>query len=656
MADQSQQGPLTLEELQAIWLGAVDSSFSDPFIAAGNGNGLEIYSQAFAQWQRVSQAVDRSFESMFVLPWSGQTNPSASGAKQATVELTFTRTGYMEHPLVLGAGLIWIDENAKDMSQDAQTSGPIFVDTGRRYLLTETVVFFPGEQGPFTANAIAEKPGYGYNNPQPGSISLVEEPGSGRFNNLASVSLTLAPVPPAVAIPTQQVILTCNPEPDMFTPDQIGQYVLFTAGMNEASTARITTFFTPGVDQGSAVALEQCVVVNLTSIPSPAFEVGETVWIQNSSSAYIGSGIVLAARTGETDGIYKIALTLLSGVTGGTYASYSVTGQTSGASGLVNIVLSSGAFTTEVPTGSPETGGASWRVLDWVLDWELVTTNIASPTGGVIGMLDTLGAEKAIFRLPNEPDEQYAIRITTIADVVTPNAILRSLVRSFGANNYCYREIGTPLLPGFFYDKPNNDNAIGEQPDFYDWGSQVFSGTYTSGSFQFQEPVQYLRGLDVLSIGFWGSYLPGNLSPIASAGPNFTLVLTQGRFEFPQTVITPQAGDVIVGKRSGAIFTPSSSGVNSWADTFRWHVYLDYIEFRGFFLVGVPQFGAGEFGFAYDVGGINAYDLIGTTWNNFYDGFPAGDSSIYLAAYNDLLRVHAGGVSIDLYLGTSPCS
>ena len=412
MANPSQQGPLTAEQLQAIWQGGVDSAYADPYVAAGDGNGLEVHTQAFAQYARASLAVDRTFQSMYALPWSGQTNPSASLASLSTCDLTFTRTGRMGDPLLLGAGLVWVDEQALDSS----LSGPVQVSTGRRYLLQESVFFFPGEQGPFTGEVAAEKPGLSYDDPMPGTLSLVEQPGANRLNDLATVTVALAPVPPANPVPAQAVVLTGADTPDMFTPDQFGQYVGFTAGANAGASGLVFNFFPPTATAGSGVQLAQITTVLLTATPSPGFLAEGAVCRILNGATVVGSGVVLAARA--TLGGYGVALQLLSGAAA-IQVGYTLSqplAPSGTATGTVQFVHGTGQYAAEAPSGAPETGGASWRMLSWDDDWGLVATNALSPSGGAISMLEALGQEKNLPLLTGETQQAYALRITRIAE------------------------------------------------------------------------------------------------------------------------------------------------------------------------------------------------------------------------------------------------
>jgi hypothetical protein len=75
---------------------------------------------------------------------------------------------------------------------------------------------------------------------------------------------------------------------------------------------------------------------------------------------------------------------------------------------------------------------------------------------------------------------------------------------------------------------------------------------------------------------------------------------------------------------------------------------LDYLEFRAFFLIGVPELDLGEFGVAYDTGSYNAFDAA--PWLAFLDGFPLTAASIYRTVWQEIDRTKAGGVGFDLII------
>lgn len=211
-------GPLTQAELQTIWESATDRGFSEPLEQAGEGNGFEVYTQAWAQGARVSQAIDETTQSMYVLPWSGQSGPPASGGALATVSLTITRSKNVSLPLVLIAGT-FVDEQIVDWGYPEGV--PVL--TGRRYQLTENAVFAPGQLGPITVGAEAERIGTGYNNPQPGTLVVLDQPGTG-FNNVdATVRGVNYPGGVVTTSALARVFLDAIDEVDAFIPQHVGQ-------------------------------------------------------------------------------------------------------------------------------------------------------------------------------------------------------------------------------------------------------------------------------------------------------------------------------------------------------------------------------------------------------------------------------------------------
>ena len=66
MTDALTPGPLSQAEIFALWQATVDERFAQPLVEQGDGYGLEVYGQAFAQFARVSKAIDVTMESMYV--------------------------------------------------------------------------------------------------------------------------------------------------------------------------------------------------------------------------------------------------------------------------------------------------------------------------------------------------------------------------------------------------------------------------------------------------------------------------------------------------------------------------------------------------------------------------------------------------------------
>jgi hypothetical protein len=425
---------LTREELEQAWKGLVDKAYSAGLELAGEGHGYEAYKQAFAQLERVSKAISRSFESMYIIPWSGQSNEPAGGERKATVKLKISRGAYFEKLLVIAKGQVFFEEQTTDAGENS----PEVVNTERRYTLKENLVFMPGERGPFEVEAEAEKPGFGYNNPLPSTIKFVPQPALNFENTGASISLFTPAIEPNVAN-SMTSVLTARNLPDVPVPAHIGQYYRFVAGANIGNIARVVLYETPTIvnnlpTNGGKVhfAIEE--VLDITGATG-IFQVGELLTF-TTASVLQGYGIVLANRNG------KLAIQRISGNLGTL-----VTGNTTSHTATVTSTFYSNLPTVEVGTNE-------WRVLQWVLDVKLTSTNELSPEGGRIGMLDMLGDERNISRAPNESDASYRQRVWAIADVVSPNAIIRTLNKIFAEKEipFSFREAGQESFQGMFYD------------------------------------------------------------------------------------------------------------------------------------------------------------------------------------------------------------
>ena len=615
-------GPLTQSELLGVWQAAVDRGYSDPLIAAGDGNGLEYVGQMLEQLARASTGIDVTMQSLFITPWSGQSNPPAAGAANATVTLTFERHGLLDKPLLLAAGSIFIEEQTTDWGDPV---GEV-VTTGRLYTLAEDLVFHPGDVGPFDVAAIADRPGNGYNNPLPGTIRFLHQPGAVFTNDLATVKWT--PQATVNLFPPSLATVVAAPQADMFVPEHVGQQVLFTSGVNAGRVGRITTFGAPAPPlAGSSVTLE--VLHSFEAfVFAGLFLAGETINFDNGGPV-VGIGRVVGARI--VSGHQKVSYVLMSGVEGA-----NASGATSGATAGANSPLFRQLYATEI-------GTAAWRILGWETDWRLTATNTLSPTGGRLAMLDALGRERAKYRAPREGDDSYRKRVAEIADVVSPNAIRRALYRVLGTTPFCFREVGMAEFPGFFFDGDGSvPSAVphGGANDAYDTDVVVFSGVMTSGAFQDQEPAQLetMTG-NLLKVGGYFGRIAG--------GVTLTLIRKTG------IVPTSMLGLQVRGLISGATFAPGVVVVTPTVNARRFHELLDYAEFRAFFLVGLPRSNAGEFGFAYDTFPTNAYDA--SPYSAFYDGSPEGAAAFYRNVFQAVDTTRAGGVGFNLYLEDIGC-
>lgn len=670
------QGPLTRSELLALWESAVDPNYSAPLVAAGDGNGLEAINQACSQLERASLAIDKSLQAMYILPSSGQTNPPAAGEEFAQVTLTFTRTKNIDKPLHLLAGTIYVDEQLNDWGVD----GGISVQTGRRYVIIQDVFFFPGDPGPRTALATAEFVGSGYNNPLHDTLVSIDQPGTNFFHDRAT--FTVQQVAFTHTPPFQRFILSTVNEADTLIPAHVGQYIIFTAGSNTGKIGLVIGYTPPDPvhNIGAVVDLEPVLIYQSSSISGSFPAPGEEV-ILDITFTPESTGRWIAGQT--VGGITSMAIRHSSGTllpTGGSTPGNQIVGTITTFTAHCDVfVLTDSSYVSEAPpVNAPAGSGANWRVMDWVEDWGLTVTNTVSPTGGLAGMLDTLGGERNVNRGSGEGDDAYRARVATPADVVSPNAIRRAIVKQVGSRPYCLREVGSALFPGFYYDRTDGGG------DFYDDDTLLLVGNVVTPGFKDphqpnfdEEPLQYRDASGNTKILGWFGKL-GDTGDLAGwaydnhpRGLYDTLPPTSGILNFYDGTRTlyfirkygygslslplvVAVGDTVLGLHTGGVFSVQNQVNNPYRAATRFHTYLDYASFRAFFLVGLPRADYSDFGFAWGNHTHAVYDATNVT--NAYDGFPIDAAAFYKRVYQAVNGVRAGGVRFDLYQEDGTCS
>ena len=419
--------PLSVTQLLALWRSVVDDGYSRPLIELPD-SGVEVIEQSAEQWTRVSLAVDRTTQAMFVLPWSGQSDDPASGGALASVVLTVTRTTAFEYPLILRAGT-----RVLHVAQDYSDTGPVAVETGLAYRLRDDLILDPGVAGPVTGVADAERPGCSYNDPLPGSITEIEQIGATAYNVGASIDLNGA-----------TNYLNMPNLPAVLTPAHVGQYVLMVAGSNVGQVRQVVGYSYTSPPQ---VMLDSIAILWGTPGFFGSLAIGSLV-TQAVSGA---QGRVVA--TTPLDDCALIAVTF-----GMFIPLQTVTSDIAG-SFDVHHVDRQGQMT-------PEAGTASWQVLPWASALGIVVTNAAAPVGGKSAMLDELGGQRGVTRAPGMLDAQYRKLVATPADTICPNAIRRAANRILApmGESCCLREIGGPLFLGAFADAGSSAD-LPQHPD-----------------------------------------------------------------------------------------------------------------------------------------------------------------------------------------------
>lgn len=574
-------GRYTAEQLERLWRDLIDPEHARSILADPD-SALAIR-QAFEQLALVSAAIDETTQELYLLPFSGQSSPPAGGAARAAVELTVSRSLRLDEVLILEPGTL-----VEEVALDAGPSGAVEVLTGRRYALSERLAFLPGEAGPKSVAAAAERLGRGLDWPAPGSLRHLSAPGAGLGNEGASV-VPGAPGPHA---------LVAAPVPDAPVPEHDGQTVELTLGANAGQRRRVVGYRPPSppADAG-ALLLARDALLRVSGVAG-TFRVGEVVTLAGGA----------AGRLVAAGGSYLVVevTTLAAAGTG------AIVGEESGASAMVDVVELGEAMAAEA-------GTASWRVLDLPTAYGLTFTNAESPAGGRDAVLDALADERGARRAPGESDEELRARVEDPADAVTPMAVLRAANRAlsrFGLEA-TIREAGSVGMPGIFCDVSP-----------FDLGAYAVAGAFSgfAGGEGVRQPATGAQGVAIVG------HAPG-LGALTS--PTLKGI---GR-PFGQPFVS---GSPIVG--SATVPIPIVSGGPTSDARFR--TGFSYLDMRAFFLVGVPKTGAGDFGCAFDTHPAGFCDSAPAL--SFYDGFPATQAASSQAVWQAVDEVRPAGSGFDL--------
>lgn len=414
-------GPLTREDLNAEWRSVTDESYWRPF-AENPETTREVYDQAMVQFERASVAVDRTTQSAYIFPWSGQTAEPATGAAPAYVWLRCVRTKMIERFLVQRAGTV-----VRHVSDDYGPDGAVGYPTGRNYVTTETRAWLPG-QTELWLPAVSDRPGSGYNAPLPGTINRWAQSGTGITNT-------------GRALNDGTLFATSTGTGPQLDPVHTGGYLLFDSGPLSGTLRQIVA--TLGGDP-MVVELDRYQVLRGGYVVN-RFQYGEQVFQYHTTThALTGWGKIIAADDA------RAAIEVVPGYAFAV-ANGPIYGTTSGTTFTPDLLEQT--FTT--------VGDNRWRFLDWTEDLGITVSNPEPPSGGTAPVLDEIGYERNIQRTTFEDDALYRDRVGNPADIVAPNAIRRAANRVLAPYGLgcCFRQVGTPLLPGFFFDAGSSSNV-----------------------------------------------------------------------------------------------------------------------------------------------------------------------------------------------------
>ncbi len=612
------RGALTRDELFQVLRSVVDPEYIEPFLLRGYDSGLESLEMLCEVLARVSQSIDRSTQRLYIEPWSGQSDGPAVGAALARITLRLQRSARLNFPLTITAGEVIFEE----IATEAGATGGVPVATGRRYTIEHDVTFLPGEPGPIDVPAIALRPGYTAGRVLPGTVTGILQPGAGLSNAGASVVQS----PPAS-------LLVLAPQPDVIAPQQVGQIVELVGGASAGQQRRVSAYERATLGAGGSVQLAPEVVVRaVATAPVGTFEPGETVRQVDTAlpaPGVIASGVVLAATSPAAGPPWWLVVLQQTGAFQ----------PTAGTVGPLTGVLSGATFALEDisqgPTLASEVRSAVWRVLTWGDDLGLTVTNVGEGLPGELATLDELGAERGVYRAPGETDESYRERVYHPADVVSPDALLRTANRILAPIGLqaCLREVGQAKFRGLFADGDplSTDRAVAFA---YDMDGVRFTGPQV-GFFIEGEVVTQQAGP--------GAPIARGRASVVPAGVLVGVSRVEGQFV---------PGFNAVGSVSGALVVVASA-VGGPSPLDRWRVVLDYERFRAYFEIGVPRVQLGDFGVPFDQHPHNAFDAA--PYLAGFDGFPVTGAVLMRSIWQAIDRARAGGVGFDLYVETTGC-
>lgn len=438
---------LTFTDILDLWKSTTEESYHQPIIDAGDGEGLEVITQGINVQAIVSEAVEQTLQTMYVLPHSSQTYPQAHGEAKATCTLSFSRTMHIDIPLILQKGQL-----VEQIDTDWSPSGGVQVQTGRRYKILADVIFNVGEAGPKTVSAEAEYVGDGFNLRVLGTITGLVYSGAGFNGRLASVSVVAAG--PLTSGTTELKIVAKNAN-DVFSPDHAGQYLKFVDGTNIGKIVRLTSYVSPGASDGGTVKIDTLLQIRTSaSTPSAAvIATGTSVQLQTAGSVVTIEGTLIAQYINGSSYYWLIRVKTYDPSTYST-----VTKLIDPAQPTISWPLTSMEY--EVMSVVADTYSA-WKVLDWVDDFGLTCVDTTLPTGGKFAILDAHGDDKRVYRQLGEVDDDYAQRVATLADNIAPAALKRKLTAIWEPVGKTARLIETESadFPGMFLDVDALDRA-----------------------------------------------------------------------------------------------------------------------------------------------------------------------------------------------------
>lgn len=239
--------PSTKDDLLDLWRRILPREYTVPIEQERGGQGFDVPSAQAAIYARMSEAVNNTFEALFLKDYVHRTGDYSRGEQKARVDVELSR-------LPPAWGDIVVPQGTRLLALFVGTRGQR-VEIGE-FRTAEQATIPDGSLGPVTVEAVAELAG-SWGNVREGTVVEYIALGSASLTALVQTADTLLKPPPAPS----------DPPTDNFLVSQVGQYVRI-IGLPTGPTfpRRITDFVAPNgvkidpplsaADVGSIVAVE----------------------------------------------------------------------------------------------------------------------------------------------------------------------------------------------------------------------------------------------------------------------------------------------------------------------------------------------------------------------------------------------------------------
>jgi len=273
---------ITKEQLQIEWRRSFDTTYTEPIETEDDGRGFDIIAGSSAIFARVSEAIEKNTEGMYIDYHSIQTAPPASGAVKATGQISIDRTPPKAGDINLKAGDVLTITHLGTRGETVIVA---------EIELVSDVTIPNGNTSPVTANVRALRYGDAPNGGPRRSI-VFQERNTYSFLGVTVSGNTLTLVD--------------------FNEGYLGAFVTFTTGSNAPTYPRRVTAASTGsltVDGPTLVSGTASITIgDANSIGLTADIIGEMSGGTHGTLDLLGDERIKSRGVGESDDSYRYSI------------------------------------------------------------------------------------------------------------------------------------------------------------------------------------------------------------------------------------------------------------------------------------------------------------------------------------------------------------